>query len=111
MQATHRALFTLTPVGEGTRIAWRMEGTNNFAAKAASLVMDMDEMVGGKFDQGLADLKALAESEARQLAAAQAAVEAAPLTFEQMKEALGEPTDPDATSEELLEEPAPPGDE
>src|SRR5688572_18400553 len=53
MQATNRALFTLTPVGEGTRVAWRMEGTNNFLAKAASLVMDMDERVGDTFERGL----------------------------------------------------------
>jgi uncharacterized protein YndB with AHSA1/START domain len=111
MQATNRALFTLTPVGEGTRIAWRMEGKNNFVAKAASLVMNMDEMVGGTFEKGLADLKALAESDAQKLAAAQAAVEAAPMTLEQMKEAIGEPTDPNADSEELLEEPGPPSDE
>ena len=111
MEATNRALFTLTPVGEGTRIAWRMEGTNNFAAKAASLVMDMDAMVGGTFEKGLADLKVLAESDAQKLAAAQAAVEAAPMTLEQMHDALGDPKDPDAVVDELLEIPGPPGDE
>ena len=47
MKATNRALFMLAPVGDGTRITWRMEGTNNFVGKAASLVMNMDEMVGG----------------------------------------------------------------
>jgi hypothetical protein len=87
-----------------------MEGTNNFAAKAASLVMDMDEMVGGRFEKGLADLKVLAESEAQKLAAAQAAVEASPtMTLEQMHDALGDPSDPDAAVEELLEAPGPPG--
>ena len=118
MQATNRALFTLTPVGEGTRVAWRMEGTNNFAAKAASLVMNMDEMVGGTFERGLVDLKALAEADAQKLAAAQAAGDESTMTFEQMKEALGDvpdsanaPDDPNAPSEEPLEEPAPPADE
>jgi uncharacterized protein YndB with AHSA1/START domain len=85
MQATNRALFTLTPAGEGTRIAWRMEGTNNFVAKAASLVMDMDEMVGEPFERGLADLKTLAEADAKQraerAAAAQAAGSAPTMTF------------------------------
>jgi hypothetical protein len=33
------------------------------------------------------------------------------MTLEDMKEELGEPNDPNAASEELLEEPAPPGDE
>ena len=68
MQATNRALFTLTPAGDGTRVAWRMEGTNNFVGKAASLVMNMDEMVGGTFERGLADLKTLAEADAKQRA-------------------------------------------
>jgi len=112
MQATNRALLTLTPVGEGTRVAWRMEGTNNFAAKAASLVMNMDEMVGGTFERGLVDLKALAEADAQKLAAAQAAGDESTMTFEQMKEALGDvPGDANAPSEEPLEEPAPPADE
>jgi hypothetical protein len=30
-----------------------------------SLVMDMDKMIGGKFDEGLAQMKALAEAAAR----------------------------------------------
>jgi len=111
MRATNRALFTLTPVDEGTRVAWRMEGTNNFAAKAASLVMNMDEMVGGTFERGLADLKALAEADAQKLAEAQAAGAEPTMTLEQMKDALGEPSDPNAASEDLLEEPAPPADE
>jgi uncharacterized protein YndB with AHSA1/START domain len=95
MEATNRALFTLTPAGDGTLVAWRMEGTNNFFGKAASLVMDMDEMVGGTFDKGLASLKTLAEGEAKEreaaAAAAAAAATAPPMTFDEMKETIGEP--------------------
>lgn len=88
MKATNRALFTLTPAGDGTRITWRMEGTNNFVGKAASLVMNMDETVGGTFEHGLADLKTLAEADAKQraeqAAAAQAAEGVAPtMTFKE----------------------------
>jgi uncharacterized protein YndB with AHSA1/START domain len=116
MKATNRALFTLTPVGEGTRVAWRMEGTNSFVAKAASLVMNMDQMVGGTFEKGLADLKSLSEADAQKLAAAQAAGSEGTLTFEQMKEQLGDlPEDPNAAAEEPgdepVEVPAPPADE
>ena len=39
-----------------------MDGQNNFAAKAASLFMDMDKMIGGYFERGLAALKTEAES-------------------------------------------------
>jgi uncharacterized protein YndB with AHSA1/START domain len=82
MKATNRALFTLAPAGEGTRITWHMEGTNNFVGKAASLVMNMEEMVGGTFERGLADLKTLTEADAsaraEQEATAQAAQTVAP---------------------------------
>jgi len=66
MKATNRIVFTLTPTGEATRVSWRMEGTNNFVGKALGLVMDVDEMVGDPFEQGLASLAALAEADARE---------------------------------------------
>src|SRR5688572_16907006 len=109
MEATNRALFTLTPVGDGTRVAWRMEGANNFLAKAASLVMDMDAMVGDTFEKGLADLKALAEADAQKLADAQAAGVGSTMTLEQMEQELGTTSDSDAAVDELLEVPGPPG--
>jgi uncharacterized protein YndB with AHSA1/START domain len=108
MQATNRAWFTLTPVGDGTLVAWRMEGANHFLAKAASLVMDMDAMVGDTFEKGLADLKALAESDAQKLAEAQAAGVGSTMTLEQMEQELGTPSDSEAV-DELLEIPGPPG--
>jgi hypothetical protein len=40
-----------------------MDGENTFFGKAASLVFDMDEMVGGDFARGLAALKAEIETE------------------------------------------------
>jgi hypothetical protein len=63
MQATNRILFLLAPAGTGTRVTWRMEGTRNFMGKAFSLLMSMDEMVGVPFENGLAALKTVAESE------------------------------------------------
>jgi hypothetical protein len=65
MQATNRVLFTLAPAGSGTEVTWRMEGTNGFVGKAIALFMDMDRMVGGPFEQGLASLATVAESERR----------------------------------------------
>ncbi len=64
MKATNRALFTLAPEGDSTRVTWRMEGTNGFLGKAFSLVMGMDKVVGGEFEKGLASLKTMAEAEA-----------------------------------------------
>jgi hypothetical protein len=65
MEATNRVLFTLAPAGRGTGVTWRMEGSNGFVGKALALFMGMDGMVGGPFEQGLAALKAAAESERR----------------------------------------------
>jgi hypothetical protein len=110
MKATNRALFTLAPAGTLTQVTWRMEGTNNFLGKAASLVMNMDRMVGDTFDRGLADLKTLAEADAQKQASDEAASAQATMSFDEMKAALGEPPDePDAMSGD--EEPAPPADE
>ncbi|MBS7690605.1 SRPBCC family protein [Pseudomonas lalucatii] len=61
-QASNEAQFLFVPEGEGTRVTWSMSGSNNFMAKAMHLVMDMDKMVGGDFEQGLAQLKAVAEA-------------------------------------------------
>jgi hypothetical protein len=63
-RATNVAEFTFEPEGEGTVVTWSMSGTNDLMGKAIGLVMDMDEMVGGDFEKGLADLKALAEGRA-----------------------------------------------
>lgn len=53
--------FTFKPEGDRTTVTWTMSGTNNFIGKAFCLFMDMDKMVGGSFERGLADLKAIAE--------------------------------------------------
>jgi hypothetical protein len=42
-----------------------MEGRNNFMAKAIHLVMNMDKMIGGQFEKGLAQMKAVAEAAPR----------------------------------------------
>jgi hypothetical protein len=62
---TATAEFTLRPQGSDTAVTWSMTGTNNFMAKAFHLVMNMDRMIGGQFDKGLADMKAAVESSPR----------------------------------------------
>lgn len=60
-KATHTAEFSLEPEGGETRVTWSMYGRNNFAGKAVSLLMNCDKMVGGQFEQGLANLKEVVE--------------------------------------------------
>ena len=63
--STSVAEFTFAPDGGRTVVTWSMSGEKNLLAKAIHLVMDMDKMVGGKFEEGLAQMKALAEAAAR----------------------------------------------
>lgn len=58
--------FSFKPFAGGTEIIWAMDGTNDFTGKAVCLVMSLDEMIGTKFEEGLARLKASAEDDAKQ---------------------------------------------
>ena len=53
--------FTLQPVNDGTRVTWDMQGPTPYLAKIIHVFFDMDRMVGGDFETGLANLKASAE--------------------------------------------------
>lgn len=63
-KATNTAQFEFKPEGDGTRVTWSMTGENNFIGKAIGLVMNMDKMIGGDFESGLAGIKAIAEARA-----------------------------------------------
>jgi hypothetical protein len=65
MTGTSDAEFTFKPEGNRTTVTWTMTGKNNFIGKAMCLVMNMDKMVGGQFEQGLASMKEIAEAETR----------------------------------------------
>ncbi len=54
--------FTLAPQGDATtRVDWRMDGPAPFISKLMQVFVNMDTMIGKDFDEGLANLKALAE--------------------------------------------------
>ena len=65
LAGTSTAEFAFTPDGNQTAVTWSMEGRNNLLAKAIHLVMNMDKMIGGQFDKGLAQLKSVAEAAPR----------------------------------------------
>ncbi|HVJ88569.1 MAG TPA: SRPBCC family protein [Labilithrix sp.] len=58
----NQATFTFTPSAEGTHVTWAMDGENNFISKTASLVFDMDKLVGSDFEHGLSSMKSIAEN-------------------------------------------------
>lgn len=62
---TNMAEFTFTPRGGQTAVTWSMSGKQNFMAKVFCMFMNMDRMVGGQFEQGLAQMKSLAEAAAK----------------------------------------------
>lgn len=63
--ATNTAEFRFVPEGDTTAVSWTMTGTQGFLGKAICLVMNMDTMIGGRFDQGLASLKSIVEAAPR----------------------------------------------
>ena len=61
MEAHNRAIFTLVPEGDATRVTWAMEGDSPFLFKLMDVILNMDKMAGKDFEAGLASLKAEAE--------------------------------------------------
>lgn len=59
MEGEARTAFTLQPEGTGTKVTWSLDGENNYIGKIICLFMDMDKMVGGEYEKGLAKLAEL----------------------------------------------------
>lgn len=57
-------LFTFVPNGESTTVTWAMTGNVGFGGKLIHLFINMDRMVGGQFQDGLTQLKEIAEKQA-----------------------------------------------
>jgi hypothetical protein len=53
--------FAFKAEGNQTKVTWTMTGENNFIGKAFCLFMNMDKMVGGDFEKGLANIKSVVE--------------------------------------------------
>jgi hypothetical protein len=59
------AEFSFKQSGAQTTATWSMTGKKIFITKAVGLIMSMDKMIGGQFEDGLASMKNLAEARAR----------------------------------------------
>lgn len=62
MDMKQMAIVTLTPSAEGTNVKWEIEGENSFLGRFMCLFANMDKMVGGEFEKGLAKLQATVET-------------------------------------------------
>ncbi len=63
-EGTNSSAFTFKPAGDGTAVTWSMSGHQNFFAKAMCLVFNGKKMIGNSLDQGLTQLRAVAEKRA-----------------------------------------------
>jgi hypothetical protein len=61
MEGHNAIVFALQPQPGGTNVSWAMSGEYNYISKVICVFVNMDRMIGGEFDKGLADLKAMAE--------------------------------------------------
>ncbi len=59
---TNVAQFTFRPQGDQTLVTWAMYGQNNFIGRTMCFFMNMDKMVGGEFEKGLASMKSIVET-------------------------------------------------
>jgi hypothetical protein len=61
---TNRCEFTFASEGNSTYVTWNMTGKNNFISRVMGLFMNMDRLIGGNFEEGLGNLRRLAERSA-----------------------------------------------
>jgi hypothetical protein len=61
MEGTSNVEFAFKAQDDRTAVTWTMTGRNNFIAKAICMFMNVDKMIGGDFEKGLASLKAVVE--------------------------------------------------
>lgn len=61
-KCTNTADFIFKSSGGQTTVTWALFGRHAFIGKIMSLVINMDKMIGGEFEHGLAKLKEIAEA-------------------------------------------------
>ena len=61
-EANNTAEFTFARQGDATTVTWAMFGPSPFVSKLMGTFFNMERMVGGQFEQGLANLKKISET-------------------------------------------------
>jgi hypothetical protein len=56
--------FAFKPEGQQTAVTWTMSGRNGFIGKAICLFVDMEKVLGGDMEKGLAQMKSVTEAKA-----------------------------------------------
>lgn len=63
-ESTGNSEFTFKPEGENTEVTWAMYGKHSFMEKGICMFMNMDKMLGGNFETGLANMKKIGNTSA-----------------------------------------------
>lgn len=61
MEGHNKVVFALQPIGDATEVSWTMTGPYPYLNRIFGAVFNMDKIIGGTFESGLADLKRIAE--------------------------------------------------
>jgi carbon monoxide dehydrogenase subunit G len=61
MEGHNTAEFALEPIGSETRVTWSIQGPCPYMSKLMGIFMNMDTLIGKEFENGLGNLKAIAE--------------------------------------------------
>ncbi len=61
MKGTNTVEFSLRPEGNATEVSWTMYGPNTLMGKIMSVFMNCEKMVGDQYEEGLRNLKQVAE--------------------------------------------------
>jgi hypothetical protein len=61
MEGNDAVEFTLRPNGKSTDVTWEMSGPLTYPGRVMTIFVSMDKLIGGDFETGLANMKAVAE--------------------------------------------------
>jgi hypothetical protein len=62
MEGHNTVVFALQTNGAATDVSWTMTGPYRFLNRLFGAIFNMDKIIGGTFESGLADLKRISES-------------------------------------------------
>lgn len=64
MEGTSDVNFAFAPEGQGTKVTWSIDGKQGFFERLICTIMgiDLEQMIGGDYERGLAKLKTVAEA-------------------------------------------------
>lgn len=61
MSMVQNSEYLLESAGSQSTVTWKVSGQNGFISRLMCVFVNMDKMVGGMFEKGLANRKGIAE--------------------------------------------------